>query len=136
MSLVKSFAVGNGDIFYIQHASDNFSIIDCCLPDTSRYQILNEIEQAVNRNGVSRFISTHPDQDHIDGLVQLDDRIDILNFYVVKNNAKKYYETDDFERYKTLRDHLKKAFYIERGCSRRWMNEANEERGSAGIFVL
>ena len=25
MSLVKSFAVGNGDIFYIQHQTDNFS---------------------------------------------------------------------------------------------------------------
>ena len=33
MTLVKSFAVGNGDMFYIQHGSDNFSIIDCSLSD-------------------------------------------------------------------------------------------------------
>ncbi len=135
MSLVKSFAVGNGDMFYIQHNSDNFSIIDCCLPDSRRYQILNEIDYAKQGKGITRFISTHPDQDHIDGLVQLDDQINILNFYVVKNQATKYDETDDFKRYKTLRDHASKAFYIERGCSRLWMNQTNDERYSSGIFV-
>ena len=29
MSIVKSFSVGNGDMFYINHGSDNFTIIDC-----------------------------------------------------------------------------------------------------------
>lgn len=137
MSLVKSFAVGNGDMFYIQHGSfsDSFSIIDCCLPDSRRNQILNEIEVAKAGKTITRFISTHPDQDHIDGLVQLDDRIKILNYYVVKNAATKYDETDDFKRYKVLRDHPEKAFYIERGCSRLWMNKDNEERGQAGINV-
>jgi hypothetical protein len=33
MSIVKSLSVGNGDMFYIQHGSDNFTIIDCCLSD-------------------------------------------------------------------------------------------------------
>ena len=135
MSLVKSFAVGNGDIFYIQHNSDNFSIIDCCLPDSRRYKILDEIKKAGMGKGISRFISTHPDQDHIEGLVHLDDRIKILNFYVVKNEATKDDETDDFKRYKTLRDHPSKAFHIKRGCSRLWMNESNKKRTSAGISV-
>ena len=31
MSKVKSFSVGEGDMFYISHNSDNFTIIDCCL---------------------------------------------------------------------------------------------------------
>ena len=31
MSLIKSFSVGNGDMFYINHNSDNFTTIDCCL---------------------------------------------------------------------------------------------------------
>lgn len=29
MAIVKSLAVGNGDMFYIQHGSDNFTTIDC-----------------------------------------------------------------------------------------------------------
>lgn len=28
MSIIKSFSVGDGDMFYIDHNSDNFSIID------------------------------------------------------------------------------------------------------------
>ena len=31
MPLVRSFTVGNGDMFYIKHGSDNFTIIDCQL---------------------------------------------------------------------------------------------------------
>ncbi len=58
-----------------------------------------------------------------------------MNFYVVKNAATKDDETDDFKRYKKLRDHSTKAYYLERGCSRRWLNESNDERDSAGIFV-
>jgi hypothetical protein len=30
MSIVKSFSVGDGDMFYIKHNSDNFTTIDCC----------------------------------------------------------------------------------------------------------
>lgn len=30
MSVVKSFSVGEGDMFYIDHNSDNFTTIDCC----------------------------------------------------------------------------------------------------------
>lgn len=31
MSVIKSFSVGNGDMFYIKHDTDNFTIIDCNL---------------------------------------------------------------------------------------------------------
>ena len=35
MPIVKTFSVGDGDTFYIQHGSDNFSIIDCNLKKTA-----------------------------------------------------------------------------------------------------
>ncbi len=136
MSIVKSLAVGNGDMFYIQHNSDNFSVIDCSLPSDRKDEILDEIEDKSAGKGVCRFISTHPDQDHMSGLVGYDDRFNILNFYVVKNKATKSEETEDFKRYKSLRDHTGKAFYLERGCKRHWMNQSNEERDSAGINIL
>ena len=135
MSIVKSLAVGNGDMFYIRHNSDNFSVIDCSLSGDRKDEILDEIADQRTGKGIRRFISTHPDQDHISGLVDYDDRFDILNFYVVKNKATKSEETEDFKRYKSLRDDTKKAFYLERGCTRKWMNQSDEVRGSADINI-
>lgn len=135
MSIVKSFAVGNGDMFYIKHNSDNFSIIDCYLSDENKERIVKEIKHAHLGKGITRFISTHPDEDHLCGLKYLDDNIDILNFYCVKNGVCKDDETEDFKHYCKLRD-SEKAFYIERGSSRKWMNITDEERGSAGLSVI
>jgi len=67
MSTIKSFAVGNGDMFYIEHGSDSFTIIDCCLSDDNQDGILAEIAALSGQKGVTRVISTHPDDDHICG---------------------------------------------------------------------
>ena len=135
MSIIKSFSVGEGDMFYIKHNSDNFSIIDCCLSDENKESIIKDIKHAHLLKGITRVISTHPDQDHLQGLKYLDDNIDILNFYCIKNNVTKEEETDDFKHYCKLRD-SDKAFYIKKNCFRRWMNKNSEERGSAGINIL
>jgi hypothetical protein len=60
----------------------------------------------------------------------------LLNFYCVKNEATKEDQTDDFEQYCALRDDTAKAFYVYRGCSRKWINMSDEERGGAGIHIL
>lgn len=135
MSIIKSFAVGNGDMFYIQHNSDNFSIIDCSLYDGNRERIANEIVSEAEKKGITRFISTHPDEDHIHGLRHLDNKIGILNFYCVENAANKEEETDDFKKYCELRDG-DKAFNLYQGCSRKWMNQGDEERKNSGINIL
>lgn len=135
MSLIKSYSVGNGDMFYIEHNSQNFSIIDCCLTEENKDAILDEIHALCQKKEIVRFISTHPDEDHIRGLEYLDDKISIVNFYCVRNSATKEEETDSFKRYCQLRD-SNKAFYINKGCSRKWMNESTPERGASGINVL
>ena len=61
---------------------------------------------------------------------------ELLNFYTVKNAATKSDDTEDFRRYKKLRDHPHKAFYIERGCERLWMNRSDDKRGASGIHVI
>ena len=105
MSVIKSFSVGNGDMFYIKHESDNFTIIptffekirirndtdnftiiDCNLIDDVKNDILDEIDNQRKGKGIQRFITTHPDDDHIHCLKELNERIGILNFYCVKNN--------------------------------------------------
>ncbi len=134
MSTVKSFATDEGDTYYIKHGSENFTIIDCRIAD-DRQDILDEIREESSDKEITRFISTHPDDDHIRGLAWLDDEIGILNFYVVKNNATKPDDTVDFKRYCELRD-SDKAFYLEKGCSRRWMNQEGDGRGSSGLNIL
>jgi beta-lactamase superfamily II metal-dependent hydrolase len=136
MSIVKSFAVGNGDMFYIQHNSDNFTIIDCNLTSDSVEERITDLKQASKGKGISRFISTHPDQDHVGGIELLDAEIPIHNFYVVKNKAIKDEETESFQHYCKLRDDAEKAFYIDKGCTRKWMNLSDEDRGSSGISIL
>ena len=137
MSTVKSLSVGNGDMFYINHNSKNFTLIDCCLSDENRTRILAEIKSLAAAKNIVRFISTHPDDDHIAGLVALDDMLTICNFYCVRNEATKKDETDDFTRYCQLRDSEKKAFYLSHGCKRKWMNDDDEPstNGRSGINV-
>lgn len=140
MSIIKSFSVGDGDMFYIKHGSDNFTIIDCRLTDDTKEDIVDEIKEKKKNKGITRFISTHPDEDHIEQLDYLDDEIEILNFYCVNNEATKEEESDGFKRYCDLRD-SDKVFNIYQGCSRKWMNESGPdkngvERGSSGINIL
>ncbi len=135
MSIIKSFAVGNGDMFYIEHGSDNFTIIDCCLNDEIKDIFIDEIASGFKKKGIARFISTHPDEDHIHGLCDLDDTLGILNFYCVDNETMKEDETKDFKRYCKLRD-SDKVFNLYKGCARKWMNKSDDVRGSSGINIL
>jgi beta-lactamase superfamily II metal-dependent hydrolase len=136
MSIIKSFSVGNGDMFYIDHNSDNFTIIDCNLPEDKREDMLSELSaKCFKVNIVTRVISTHPDEDHLFGLTALDDKLKILNFYCPSNEATKPDKSEDFVRYCELRDSTK-AFHIYKGCTRKWMNESDDQRGSSGINIL
>lgn len=100
-------------------------------------KIVDEIKLESKDKDIMRFISTHPDEDHIHGLKYLDDKINIKNFYCVSNEATKSEETEDFKHYCNLRDNKSKAFYIYKGCIRCWLNNDNEKRyGSSRIEIL
>lgn len=142
MSIIKSFSVGNGDMFYIKHETDNFTTIDCCnYSDGTNvnwnlfYEHLKEIKKECRGKNITRFISTHPDNDHIGGLEEYVSQIGINNFYCVKNETTKSDEKDDFKKYCELRDG-DKHFYLSKGCSRKWMNISDNERKSSGINCL
>lgn len=142
MIQVKSFSVNNGDMFYINHSSDNFSIIDCHILEEREDEILEEIHSKSSRKGITRFISTHPDKDHFMGIKKLNDRIKIVNFYCVKNEAIKNEECEHFDHYCELRDG-QHAFYIKKDCGRKWMNLSCDntcgcfqKRDTSGINIL
>ncbi len=136
MSIVKSLSVGEGDMFYIRHGVDSFTIIDCCMSEEDRKRIVKELKAQSANKTVVRFISTHPDDDHILGLAYLHGQMNLRNFYCVKNEATKQDETGDFDQYCALRDDAAKAFYISTGSSRKWLNDSDEERKGAGIHIL
>lgn len=135
MAIVKSYAVGAGDMFYVAHNSDSFTIIDCDLSQENADRILGDLKDAKAGKNITRFICTHPDEDHFGGLELLDAAMPIVNFYVVQNQAIKDEDTDSFTRYCELRD-SDKAFFIKKGSQRKWLNQGDGDRGGAGIQIL
>lgn len=134
MSLIKSFSVGNGDMFYIDHNADSFSIIDCNLNNKEEV-ILTEIKNKHHQKGITRFISTHYDKDHILGLSKLNETISINCFYCVKNQGFKDYEDEDFNTYKELKN-SENSLFLTKDCIVKWLNKSDNERHGAGISIL
>lgn len=142
MSIVKSFSfpIGDvrGDTFYIKHDSNNFTIIDCYLKegkevDCRKEEIINEI-LAESKGRIRRFISTHPDNDHIKGIEDLFESWPTTNFYAVENQRPSNKEDKSLTKYQQLmKDH---NFAIKKGIRRVWLNKDDEkgENGSSGIF--
>lgn len=120
-------------MYYIQHGTENFTVIDCWLIEGETMEsIIAEIQEQSRYKSVIRFISTHPDDDHIKGIIELDGAMGFRNFYCVKNGAHRDDETDAFRHYCSLRD-SDKTFFVSRGSTRKWMNKGDEKYGSAGL---
>ena len=139
MSIVKSYSFPEGDIrgdmFYIKHGSNNFTVIDCFLKDgrgenCRKEEIVNEIKRE-SEGRICRFISTHPDKDHICGLDYLDQEWPILNFYAVENSTPADSEDLSLSKYHQLKK--EKNFRIRQGISRYWLNQADDRNGGSGI---
>lgn len=138
MPFVKSFSFPEGEIrgemFYIKHFSNNFTVIDCYLKDDGVNARKDEIIEEIIRESsgrICRFISTHPDKDHIMGLECLDERWRIENFYAVTNDIPADKGNASLVRYKKLMS--EKNFAVQRGIKRAWLNVDNYENGSSGI---
>lgn len=139
MSIVKSYSFPEGDIrgdmFYIKHGTQNFTVIDCYLKDgegsnARKDEIISEIKKE-STGRVCRFISTHPDNDHIAGIEHLDNSWEITNFYAVNNNRPTDETDASLTRYHWLL--ANKNYAIERGIKRAWLNDSNGDNGSSGI---
>jgi hypothetical protein len=147
MSIVKSYSFPNGenrgDMFYIQHNSKNFTIVDCFLKeggnqDCRKDEILSELRK-MSDGRIKRFISTHPDKDHISGMEFLDDCFKISNFYAVENNRPVDGANPSFIRYSNLKKKYNFEIYAKR--ERAYLNKDGmlkngRKIGSAGIFFL
>lgn len=143
MSLVYSYSFLEGDIrgdmFFIKHFNDSFTVIDCNLADGREEEILDRLTEESKGKTIKRFISTHPDNDHILGLEKLVDRLQMpaSNFYAVKNDIPANRENASLTRYIDLKNHPNSAF-IKAGLERDYLNQdkAGKGIGSAGINFL
>lgn len=130
---IKSFSVGEGDMFYIKHGTDNFTIIDCCLNEDSE-EILEEIKEIHDEKTITRFILTHPHEDHYRGLKLLHEKINIINFYYVKNNIR-LNESVDVDVIDELKE-LDNVCYLKQNLQRRYMNQDGDDIKHSGIHIL
>jgi len=145
LGVVKSFSFPDGEIrgdtFYIKHLSNNFTVIDCFLKDEKaknadrnnrRSGIISEIKkESVGR--VCRFISTHPDNDHILGIEELDKEWPIRNFYSVENDIPK---NDDVSLSKYIELKNSQKCPLRKHVVRKWLNKDGDGHYSSGITVL
>ena len=126
MSRIHFLNVQNGDCNIIEHNSNRITMIDVCcarkeiIKDECSQEdtgiIMNSslsgnyrqkehpdnpieyLKYVIKRNDIFRYIQTHPDMDHMDGLKDLFDECEILNFWDTNNNKK--ISSSDFNKYR------------------------------------
>ena len=142
MSIVKSFSfpIGEirGDCFYIKHDSSNFTLIDCYLKDGDdsncrKEEIIREVMRE-SKGRICRFISTHPDNDHILGIEDLDENWEITNFYAVDNAVPSDANDLSLEKYLELKKSHNYA--IREGRRRKWLYEGDDSCAGSNIVFL
>lgn len=118
MAKIHFLNVADGDCSIIEHDNGNVTMIDICCGNIEEKVPLTEMFSAdsanrlkgnfnqkayptnpveylkrLNIKNLFRYIQTHPDMDHMDGLKNLSDTIQILNFWDTKNT--KGHDFDD-----------------------------------------
>ncbi len=141
MTIVKSFSFPKGEIrgdtFYIKHNVGAFTVIDCYLLTNSQFKENNRQKEIIDeivlesKGCIRRFISTHPDKDHIAGLEELFRRWPTNNFYAVANNIPSNNDNASLSKYIEMKD--KHNYSIKRGISRCWLNDSDNKHKSCGI---
>lgn len=138
MPVVHFLNVKEGDCSIIQHGSGHISVIDVCnarKEETTEEKVakflklmesktagsgnLNQKAYPVNPieymksfgiTSIFRFVVTHPDMDHMDGIKDLFEEFEPINFYDNDNNKEidfsegSPYREEDWIFYKNLRD--------------------------------
>ena len=174
MSTLHFLNVKNGDCTLIQHISGHLSVIDVCNAKkvdelkkaleevvsrkyagtvqgnyNQKKNPVNPIEyiKSFNENSIFRFILTHPDMDHMDGIKDLFKEFSPTNFWDTDNNEEKEfdeespYNPDDWEFYKSLRDSNSdsdpKRLAMYDGAKGKYYNQNEQgQSGGDGLYIL
>lgn len=161
MGIIHFLNVNEGDCAWIEHPSKHNTIIDISNGTSinaafesasgnhnQKNYPVNPIEYFKDRNTSSffRFILTHPDMDHMDGIKSLFDTFEVLNFWDTKNTKTMpkdsdwgKYNKDDWDFYQEVRNSTEspKVLHLYADSIGKYFNE-NEDgsRGADGLYIL
>ncbi len=177
MSTIHFLNVNEGDCSIIQHPSGRVTVIDVCnasIPDLANKMLhLIRVLQAKQDHGsggnfrqkenpvnpiaylgdqgidqIFRFVLTHPDMDHMDGIRALFSEFEPLNFWDTDNNKEidvaswtgSLYDPEDWCFYKSLRDHPQghdhKRLALQSGASGKLYNNGSPDGMGDQISIL
>lgn len=122
--------VGDGDCIIVElpDKDQELMMVDICNGNDLDTSLTNPIEYLGDNNKIFRYVQTHPDMDHMDGLYKLKEKCKIIYFWDTKNKKPKpdFNENyskgipEDWETYQELR---KNANFFTRGTEPISLNE-------------
>ncbi len=173
MPQVHFLNVGNGDCTWIKHANGANTVIDVCLAkaesllkaqdaatemfSTRPNMVRGNFNQAASPenpieylqkfgvNSIFRFILSHPDMDHMDGIQNFFETFSPINFWDTKNNKPKpdfnkpcRYSENDWDFYQSIRESTSepKCIYLYAGAKGQYFNKGDDTRSGNGLSIL
>lgn len=175
MAIIHFLNVKQGDCSIINHKSGRVTVIDVCNakpPDTKVEKSIAEaamLEKGISGNfqqkkhpanpisylkdhhitGIFRYIQTHPDMDHMDGIEILFDEFNPINVWNTDNKKEiddtswesSPYNEDDWKFYKNLRDTKptegpKRLALLDGAEGQYWNIGENDIPDGDGIYIL
>ncbi len=176
MSKIHFLNVREGDCSVIQHNSGRITVIDVCNAADPTSSLLkastsgaNSLQARVLGNfnqkkypvnpiqylsdhgiaSIFRYIQTHPDMDHMDGLKALNDSYSPLNFWDTENDKEidafswlaSSYRKEDWDFYKSIRDNKpqdnpKRIVNLAGDRGQYWNKGKDSGSGGDGIHIL
>lgn len=119
MSMTLHFLnVGNGDCTIIQLPDGNLMMVDICNGGGTNRGLTDPIRYLGNRTDLFRYVQTHPDMDHMDGLAALARRCSITYFWDTANTKPRpdfnspysIGRSEDWDFYQELRKNAKRYY--------------------------
>lgn len=115
MLRIRFLNVGNGDCTIIELPDGNTMVVDICNGNGSNTRLDNPIAHLSRASSIFRYVQTHPDMDHMDGLDALRRKLTITNFWDTRNTKPKPDFTgpfakgnpEDWRAYQELRQNAK-----------------------------
>lgn len=171
MGIVHFLNVRDGDCHIITHPSDHTTVIDVCNASSTEPKTLAEETAYVAKSlgvrgnfnqkanptnpitylgsigvkSIFRYIQTHPDMDHMDGIQDLFGAFNPTNFWDTDNTKKidgdfNHYSESDWDFYKSLRDgngEKPKRLTLYAGAKGHFFNQAEDGTGGGdGLQIL
>lgn len=163
MGVVHFLNVNEGDCIWVEHLSGHNTVIDISNAEKAdnifenaslsgdhnqKNYPVNPIEYLSDQGvgTIFRFILTHPDMDHMDGIKDLFNSFEVLNFWDTENTKVMdtntswgKYNKEDWEFYQEIRnsEQSPKVLHLYAGSHGQFYNQdENGESGADGLYLL